>query len=129
MPLPRAVARFNRRYTNRFIEPIVARTSGFAIVHHAGRRTGAAYRTPVNVFDLDGDLIVALTYGPGADWAQNVLAGPAEIDRGTGPSPIESATVVGPDRAWPALPLIVRAALRILRVRDFMLIEIYRKSL
>ena len=67
MPLPRALARFNRRYTNRFIEPIVRRSSGFATVHHAGRRSGREFHTPVNVFDLDGDLIVALTYGEDRD--------------------------------------------------------------
>ena len=123
MPLPRAVARFNKRYTNRFIEPVVRRFSGFAMVHHRGRRSGASYATPVNVFDGDGGLVVALTYGPSADWAQNVLAGPATIDRGDGEVAIASATVVGRSEAWPALPLVVRGALRVLRVHDFLLLE------
>ncbi len=120
MPLPRAVARFNRRYTNRFIEPVVARSSGFAVVHHVGRRSGAAYRTPVNVFDGgDGSLVVALTYGPSADWVQNVLAGPASLVRRGDEVRVVGVEVVGRDAAWAALPWFVRLALRVLRVRDF----------
>ncbi|MDJ0767818.1 MAG: nitroreductase family deazaflavin-dependent oxidoreductase [Ilumatobacter sp.] len=124
MPLPRAVARFNRRYTNRFIEPIVRRFPGFATVHHTGRQSGKEYRTPVNVFDLDGDLIVALTYGPAADWVQNVLAGPARIDRRGHTASIERTTVVDRVTAWPVLPIPVRVVLRCLRVCDFMRIEL-----
>ena len=86
MPLPRAVARFNKRVTNRFLEPIARRSSGFAVVHHVGRRSGREYTTPVNLFRLGdegagvGDrsttdaAIVSLTYGPSADWVRNVLA-------------------------------------------------------
>jgi len=119
VPLPRAVARFNRRYTNRFIEPVVARSSGFVIVHHVGRRSGTAYRTPVNVFELDGDLIVALTYGPSADWIRNVSAGPASVERRGRERPVLGVAIVGRDVAWPALPSFVRLALRVLRVREF----------
>ncbi|MFW2333356.1 nitroreductase family deazaflavin-dependent oxidoreductase [Ilumatobacter sp.] len=119
MPLPRVVARFNRRYTNRFIEPIVRRSAGFASVHHVGRRSGSEFRTPVNVFDLDGDLIVALTYGASADWVQNVLAGGAHVVRRGATMEIVDVAVVGRETAWPALPWFVRGALRVLRVREF----------
>jgi len=119
VPLPRVVARFNRRYTNRFVEPIVRRSAGFASVHHVGRRSGTEYRTPVNVFDLDGDLIVALTYGPTADWVQNVLAGGARVVRRGTTTEIVGVAVVGRETAWPALPWFVRGALRVLQVRDF----------
>jgi len=119
VPLPRAVARFNRRFTNRFVEPIVRRSAGFASVHHVGRRSGSEYRTPVNVFDLDGDLIVALTYGPSADWVQNVRASGAHVVRRGATMEIVDVAVVGRDTAWPALPWFVRGALRVLQVREF----------
>ena len=127
MPLPRVVARLNKRYTNRLIEPIVRRFSGFAIVGHVGRRSGAAYRTPVNVFECRGSLVVALTYGSSADWAQNVLAGGGSVRRRDIDFPIESASVVGRDHAWSCMPALVRVALRILRVREFMWIEVARR--
>lgn len=123
MPLPHAVARFNRRVTNRWIEPIARRSPGFAIVHHAGRRSGAPYRTPVNVFEMAGDptdLVVALTYGPSADWSRNVLAGGGTVERTAIVHRIAAAAVVDRDAAWPALPRFVRGALRLLRVRHFL---------
>lgn len=125
MPLPRVVARFNKRVTNRFVEPVARFSSGFAVVHHSGRRSCRDFRTPVNLFTRrDGRAIVALTYGPSADWVRNVLTGGGTVETRSGHRPIESAIVVGRDDAWPALPMVVRGALRVLRVRDFLLLSI-----
>jgi deazaflavin-dependent oxidoreductase (nitroreductase family) len=74
MPLPRAVARFNRRVTNRVLGPLAPYLPGFGVVVHRGRKTGRRYRTPVNVFPKTGGYVVALTYGPESDWVRNVLA-------------------------------------------------------
>ena len=125
MPLPRAVARFNKRVTNRFLEPVARRSTGFAVVHHSGRRSGTAFRTPVNLFARsDGRFIVALTYGPAADWVQNVLDDGGKVETRSGERPIETAIVVGRSDAWPVLPGLVRIALRAMRVRDFLLLSI-----
>jgi deazaflavin-dependent oxidoreductase (nitroreductase family) len=120
VPLPRVIARFNKRVTNRFIEPIARRSSGFAVVRHTGRRSGAAYTTPVNVFALDDDVIVALTYGPSADWVQNVLDQAGTLENASGRRTIDSACIVDRSTAWPALPMLVRGALRLMRVHYFM---------
>lgn len=80
MPLPHVVARFNKRVTNRFSDPIAQMSRGFAVVHHTGRRSGASYSTPVNLFHLNDSVIVALTYGPTADWAQNVMSGGGVVE-------------------------------------------------
>ncbi len=120
MPLPHVVARFNKRVTNRFIEPIARISGGFAVVHHTGRRSGVGYSTPVNLFHLNGSVIVALTYGPTADWAQNVLSGGGVVEHRGVRHDIEHAEVVGRAVAWPALPRLVRFALRVLRVEDFL---------
>jgi len=74
MPLPRPVARFNRRVTNRILGPLAPYLPGFGVVVHRGRKTGRLYRTPVNVFPKPGGWVVALTYGPDSDWVRNVLA-------------------------------------------------------
>lgn len=89
-------------------------------MHHEGRHSGSAYATPVNLFDLGDSCIVALTYGPSADWCQNVLAGGGQVENLKGIRRIEHAAVVDRATAWPALPRLVRGALRILRVRHFM---------
>jgi len=124
MPLPRSVARFNKRYANRFVEPLVAKSSTFVIVEHAGRRSGATYRTPINLFDCDGGFVAALTYGPSADWVQNVLAGPARCERAGLSHTIDSAALVPRASVEHCLPRLVRMALRILRVDHFLLVSL-----
>lgn len=74
MPVPRSVARFNRRFTNRLVLRVAGYLPGFAILGHVGRTSGRAYRVPVNVFRADEGYIVALTYGSESDWVRNVLA-------------------------------------------------------
>ncbi|MFG2004471.1 nitroreductase family deazaflavin-dependent oxidoreductase [Spirillospora sp. NPDC048911] len=74
MPVPDAVARFNRIATNRVARPFAGRLPGFAVVRHKGRRSGRPYRTPVNIFPRPGGYIVALPYGPDRDWVKNVIA-------------------------------------------------------
>lgn len=78
MQMPQGLARFNRYVTN----PVQRLWAGwlppFAIVEHTGRRSGKAYRTPVNVFrtDVDGKpgFAIVLTYGPDRDWLKNLIA-------------------------------------------------------
>ncbi|MGX7728511.1 nitroreductase family deazaflavin-dependent oxidoreductase [Rhodococcus sp. 2H158] len=74
MPLPRALARFNRVVTNRLARPLAGHLPLTAVIEHRGRRTGRRYRTPVLVFGRDGGYRIALTYGPRTDWVRNVLA-------------------------------------------------------
>jgi deazaflavin-dependent oxidoreductase (nitroreductase family) len=74
VPLPRSVARFNRRVTNHILGPLARYLPGFGVVTHRGRRSGRLYRTPVNVFRRRGSVVVALTYGPDSDWVRNVFA-------------------------------------------------------
>ena len=74
MPAPRSMARFNRRLTNRLALKVAGYLPGFAIVSHVGRRSGSAYRTPVNAFRTVDGYIIALTYGAESDWVKNVLA-------------------------------------------------------
>jgi deazaflavin-dependent oxidoreductase (nitroreductase family) len=108
MPLPRRVAQFNRRVTNRITRRIAGWMPGFAIVTHIGRKSGRTYRTPVNAFRTRDGFRIALTYGAESDWVRNVLAaGGCELEylrrhiTLTGPRIIDD-----PDRRW--APPIVR---------------------
>ena len=74
MPAPRWLARFNRHATNRVLGPLAVRLPGFGVVVHTGRKSGRPYRTPVNVFRRGDRFVIALTYGPDAEWVRNVLA-------------------------------------------------------
>lgn len=46
----------------------------YAIVNHIGRRSGAAYRTPVDAQRTPEGVLITLPYGPITDWCRNVLA-------------------------------------------------------
>jgi deazaflavin-dependent oxidoreductase (nitroreductase family) len=56
------------------MRPVARYLPGFGVVVHTGRKTGRRYRTPVNVFRRPGGYMIALMYGPDADWVRNVRA-------------------------------------------------------
>jgi len=74
MQLPQWVARFNRRVTNPVQRLWAGWVPAMGILEHVGRKSGKAYRTPLNVFTTDEGVAVLLTYGPDRDWLKNVVA-------------------------------------------------------
>ena len=108
---------FNKRVTNRFIEPLVGKLPGFARVHHIGRATNTSYVTPLLAFERHDSYLIALTYGPDVDWLKNVQAGPASLEtRSEGQRQVVTTLVLNLDRVGDAFPLAVRFVLRLLRV-------------
>jgi deazaflavin-dependent oxidoreductase (nitroreductase family) len=79
MPLPKGLARFNLKVTNRITSPFAHRLPGFAVVHHVGRKSGRPRTTPVNMFRNGDEYVVPLTYGRDSQWVKNVLAA-GELD-------------------------------------------------
>jgi len=120
MPIPRVVARWNKVGLNKVTRHIAPWMPGFGVVVHQGRRSGRRYETPVNVF-TDGDrYIIALTYGPDADWVKNVLAaGGCEL-RTRGRAIQLSSPRLYHDDNRPGIRPLERQALRALRVADFL---------
>ena len=117
MPLPPALARFNRAATNRLTRWIAPWAPGFGIVTHRGRRSGTTYTTPVNVFRTRDGFSFALTYGMG-DWVQNVLHdGTAQLTTRR-----HRYTLTGPhlvhDPQHTRFPLPVRMTLRLIHADD-----------
>ena len=123
MPLPRGIARFNRVVTNRTLGRLAPWLPGFGVVHHRGRRSGRAYRTPVNAFRRGNGYVIALTYGSGADWVRNVLAagGCELVTRGRRVRLTRPRVYV--DEARGGLPAPVRAALKLAGVTEFLALE------
>src|SRR5215213_7958491 len=74
MPLPKVVARANRKITNPITRRFAGRLAPFALVEHRGRKSGKLFRTPVMTFTHRNDRIFALSYGKDVDWVKNVLA-------------------------------------------------------
>jgi deazaflavin-dependent oxidoreductase (nitroreductase family) len=119
VPIPKSVASFNKRVTNRITGPFAGHLPGFAIVHHVGRVSGREYRTPVNAFRHDDGYVFVLTYGADVDWVKNVEAATAcEIEtRGRTVRLVEPRRFTDPYRR--AVPRAVRAILSLIDVDEF----------
>ena len=126
MPAPRWVARFNRVITNRLTKVFVSRSPGFGVVIHRGRRSGRTYRTPVNVFrapDGSDGYVIALTYGPEADWVKNVLAAATcELQTQGKTVRLFSPRIVHSESRR-LVPPLVRVPLGVAHVYDFLLLS------
>jgi deazaflavin-dependent oxidoreductase (nitroreductase family) len=76
-----------RKFNKYLLNPIMLRFAGrrrfyAAVLHHAGRRSGRSYTTPVVADPIEGGFLVPLPYGSDTDWCRNVLAaGRATLDR------------------------------------------------
>ncbi len=123
MPFPMAVARFNRRVTNRITGTFAGRLPGVDMVEHRGRTSGRSYRTPISVFRRPGGYAIALNYGAGAQWARNVLAAGGCVlkTRGRRRQMTNPRVVRDPGRRW--VPPPVRAVLWLLNVDAFLLLD------
>jgi deazaflavin-dependent oxidoreductase (nitroreductase family) len=120
MPLPKGLARFNRKVTNPILRHVAVRAPGFAVVHHTGRRSGTPRTTPVNLFRDDDRYVIALTYGRDSQWVKNVLAagGFEAVTRGRTVHLARPEIVHDPTRSL--VPVPVRVPLAAAGVEDFL---------
>ncbi len=101
MPLPRWLARFNKR----FVDPREVRRGVRPVLIHLGRSSGRTYQTPLDAHRLpDGYLFIPM-YGSRTDWVQNVLAaGAARLSIDGSQVQLESPRMVRKRDVWALLP-------------------------
>ena len=121
MPLPKRLARFNRKVTNPILGRMAWWMPGFAVLTHVGRRTGTPHRSPVNLFRHGDAFVFACTYGTDAQWVRNVLAaGRCSVrTRGHDVELTEPQLVHDPTHGL--VPAPVRPILGLIGVDDFVL--------
>jgi deazaflavin-dependent oxidoreductase (nitroreductase family) len=124
MPIPRFVARVNRVLSNHVTMLFAGWLPGFGVVLHQGRRSGRSYRTPVNVFRQPRGYVVALTYGPDADWVKNVVAGAGCVLRTRGRQVRLADPQMVHDQTRHDMPPVIRQILRLLGVTDFLYLSV-----
>ena len=119
VPLPKSLARFNKKATNRVAGLLAGWAPGMGIIHHVGRKSGRRYQTPVNVFRRDDGYLFALTYGE-TEWLANVLAaGGCELEtRGRRVELVDPVIYTDPDRK--DVPAPVRLILGFVDVDQFL---------
>ncbi len=121
MPIPRAVARFNRLVTNPLARLVAGWLPPFAIIQHRGRVSGHLYRTPVWAFRAADGFAVALTYGAGSEWVRNVRThGGCRIRRVGRTFDLSDPRVVTGREGRRLVPGLVRPPLWILGVSEFL---------
>jgi deazaflavin-dependent oxidoreductase (nitroreductase family) len=115
---------FLRPFTLRFVNPVTrlvaGRLPGFGLLLYRGRKSGTAYRTPMNVFRRGDEYVFALTYGPDVQWVKNILAA-GECELVTGGRTIrliEPRLIHDPARSL--MPPVVREFLGLLNVSEFL---------
>jgi deazaflavin-dependent oxidoreductase (nitroreductase family) len=120
----RWLAAFNLAVTNRITSRFAAWLPGFGIITHVGRKSGKAYRTPVNVFRAPKGFLIALTYGTQSEWVKNVLAaGACQLETRGARYQLSSPTIVH-DRTRRQFPFPVRVILGLVGANDFMQLSI-----
>jgi deazaflavin-dependent oxidoreductase (nitroreductase family) len=121
---PRPPLAVFRPFTTHVFNPISRRfvrwLPGFAILGYRGRKSGEAYRTPMNVFRYGGGWVFALTYGSDVQWVKNVLAaGEATLEIRTRTIRlVDPELIVDPERRL--MPFGVRQLLGLMRVSVFL---------
>lgn len=120
MPLPRWLARFNRRWVN----PGAVERGSWPVVTHVGRSSGRTYRTPLGAHRVDDGWMFMLNYGSHSDWVRNILAtGEATLDVDGETIALDRPRLVSQDEAWDLLPDDTPRLPVFVRLQEYLLMQ------
>jgi deazaflavin-dependent oxidoreductase (nitroreductase family) len=121
MPVPRWVAKFNKRVTN----PLQVRQGKWPVLTHVGRTSGATYRTPLEAHPIDSGYIFILVYGSDSDWGQNVLAGgDATLDIDHDTFKLVNPRLISKEDAWQLFLPDTKEPPGFLRIDEYLQVDV-----
>lgn len=124
MHLPDFLRRVNRVFTNPVMGTFAWLVPPLAMVHHVGRKSGKAYRTPVVAFPSKSGFVIPMTYGRDVDWGRNLIAAGGGVVQQLGRShELRNPRIVGIDQAYDHLPPGIRQALRAADFPGYVLLD------
>ena len=124
MHIPHFMRRVNRVFTNPLLGTFAWLVPPLAVVHHVGRKTRRAYRSPVVAFRSDGGMVIPMTYGRDVDWARNIVrAKRCEVERLGRRVRLRNPRIVGFDRATERLPAVLRPFFRAADFPGYVLLD------
>ena len=127
MHIPRFMRHVNRAFTNPLLGTIAWLVPPMAVVHHVGRKTGRAYRSPVVAFRGRAGVVIPMTYGRDVDWARNVVrARGCDLAQSGRRFALRNPRIVGFDRASPRLPTPLRPFFRAANLPGYVLLDLGR---
>ncbi len=116
--------RVNRAVTNPLMRLVAGIVPPLAIVHHAGRKSGRPYCTPVLAFPYGKGFVTPLPYGTDTDWCLNVLeAGHCTLETFGRKIAVSNPRIVGADAALPLLPSALRRGLRAAALPGYVIVD------
>ena len=125
MHFPRFMRHVNRVFTNPLMGTFAWLIPPLAVLHHAGRKSGRHYRSPVLAFRTTKGFVIPMIYGRDVDWARNIKAAHGCELRQTGRRfTLRHPRIVDGEVAYPHLPALVRPALRTLNLPGYVLLDL-----
>jgi deazaflavin-dependent oxidoreductase (nitroreductase family) len=122
---PRFLRRVNRVLTNPVLGSIAWLVPPLAVVHHRGRKSGRAYRTPVVAFRGAAGFVVPMTYGRDVDWARNLVAARGcELERSGARIRLVNPRVVDFAGTQDRLPAALRPVFRAADLPGYVLLDV-----
>jgi deazaflavin-dependent oxidoreductase (nitroreductase family) len=114
----------NRYGINRVTRLFANRIPPFVMMVHRGRTSGRMYHTPIMAFPTEKGVVIALTYGRDTDWEKNVFAASnCEMIRRGQTLLLANPRHIPEAEASQYLPGVIRNALRLMRVHDFLRLD------
>ncbi|MFD8555847.1 nitroreductase family deazaflavin-dependent oxidoreductase [Streptosporangium canum] len=121
MPMPKWWGHVNKRVFN----PRAIASGTWPVLTHVGRVSGTTYRTPLDAHPVDGGYLFVLVYGSRSDWVRNILvAGGARLRVDGREVGLAAPRLVGKDEAFQALPDEAPRPPRLLRITEFLRMDL-----
>jgi deazaflavin-dependent oxidoreductase (nitroreductase family) len=123
------------RFVARFVNPVVVLIAGrrwmpiLGVLHHAGRRTGRLYATPLGMRRLGDSFVMPRTFGEDAAWYRNVLAaGGCSVTYLGKEYTLVEPEVIDYVTAAAAFPRYERLQFRLIGIDEYLRLRIARSS-
>jgi deazaflavin-dependent oxidoreductase (nitroreductase family) len=114
----------NRVVTNPILGTVAWIVPPLAVVHHVGRKSGRAYRSPVVAFAGDRGVVIPMTYGRDVDWARNIVhARQCELERMGRRTTLGNPRIVDFAGAEARLPSLLRPFFRAASFPGYVLLD------
>ncbi len=125
MHFPRFMRQVNRIVTNPLLGTVAGLIPPLALVHHVGRKSGRAYRTPVVAFRSTTGFVIPMTYGRDVDWARNIVsAHGCKLEQRGRHFTLHNPRIVGFKSAEPHLPRAARLPLGTANFPGYVLLDL-----
>src|SRR5262245_5871596 len=125
MHIPRFMRHVNRVFTNPVLGTVAWLLPPMAVVHHVGRKSGRAYRSPVIAFRNTAGVVIPMTSGRDVGGARNIVrAGGCELAQSGRRFTLENPRIVGLAQANERLPAVLRPFFRAVDFPGYVLADL-----